>query len=47
VVHGHSITKDRQIDHRPDRINLDTGAFVSGVLSCLKLAPRHETGPRR
>jgi serine/threonine protein phosphatase 1 len=47
VVHGHSITKDRQIDHRPDRINLDTGAFVSGVLSCLKLAPRNETGPRR
>ena len=37
VVHGHSITKDHRIDRRPDRINLDTGAFKSGVLSSLSL----------
>lgn len=35
VVHGHTITKDRRIDCRADRINLDTGAFASGVLSTL------------
>jgi len=37
VVHGHSITKDHRIDRRPDRINLDTGAFKSGVLCSLSL----------
>jgi serine/threonine protein phosphatase 1 len=39
VVHGHSITKDCQIDQRPDRINLDTGAFRSGVLSSVAVQP--------
>ena len=39
VVHGHSITKDHRIDRRVDRINLDTGAFISGVLSSLYLDP--------
>ena len=37
VVHGHTITKEHRIDRRPHRINLDTGAFVSGVLSSLRL----------
>ena len=37
VVHGHSITKNHRIDRRSDRINLDTGAFKSGVLSSLSL----------
>jgi serine/threonine protein phosphatase 1 len=37
VVHGHSITRDHQIDHRSDRINLDSGAFCTGVLSSLRL----------
>ena len=37
VVHGHSITKNHRIDRRPYRINLDTGAFKSGVLSSLSL----------
>lgn len=37
VVHGHSITKDHRIDRQADRINLDTGAFRSGVLSSLRL----------
>ncbi len=40
VVHGHSITKDHQIERRPGRINLDTGAFSSGVLSSLRLGAR-------
>ncbi|MEB3199311.1 MAG: metallophosphoesterase [Synechococcaceae cyanobacterium] len=39
VVHGHSITGDHRIDRRADRINLDTGAFYSGVLSSLRLDP--------
>jgi len=39
VVHGHSITRDHRIDRRADRINLDTGAFTSGVLSSLRLDP--------
>lgn len=37
VVHGHSITRDHRIERRADRINLDTGAFRSGVLSSLRL----------
>jgi serine/threonine protein phosphatase 1 len=39
VVHGHTITRDHQIDRRPHRINLDTGAFCTGVLSSLLLDP--------
>jgi serine/threonine protein phosphatase 1 len=38
VVHGHTITRDHQIDRRPHRINLDTGAFTSGLLSSLAFA---------
>jgi len=35
VVHGHTSTKDHQIDIRPNRMNLDTGLFYKdGVLSC-------------
>ena len=39
VVHGHTITWNHQIDQRPDRINLDTGAFCTGVLTSLLLDP--------
>jgi serine/threonine protein phosphatase 1 len=35
VVHGH--TPVRSPDIRPNRINLDTGAFASEVLTCLVL----------
>ena len=47
VVHGHTITKDHRIDQRADRINLDTGAFTSGVLSSLSIYtcsdhPKHQ-----
>lgn len=43
VIHGHTITADYQIDQKPYRINLDTGAFCSGVLSSLRI----EIGARR
>ncbi len=35
VVHGH--TPVREIDIRPNRINIDTGAYATGRLSCLML----------
>lgn len=35
VVHGHSIS--RNIDVRANRIGIDTGAYDTGVLSCLVL----------
>jgi serine/threonine protein phosphatase 1 len=34
VVHGHTATYDRQVDIRPNRINLDTGLYDGGPLSC-------------
>ncbi len=33
VVHGH--TPVRELDVRPNRINIDTGAYATGRLSCL------------
>jgi serine/threonine protein phosphatase 1 len=35
VVHGH--TPVQQPDVRPNRINIDTGAFATGRLTCLRL----------
>jgi serine/threonine protein phosphatase 1 len=35
VVHGH--TPVREVDIRPNRINIDTGAYATGRLSCLVL----------
>jgi serine/threonine protein phosphatase 1 len=35
IVHGHSIFMEPQI--RPNRISIDTGAFATGVLTCLVL----------
>jgi serine/threonine protein phosphatase 1 len=35
VVHGHTITWEPEL--RPNRIGIDTGAFHSGVLTCLVL----------
>lgn len=35
VVHGHTSTKDFQIDCKPNRLNLDTGLFYpNGQLTC-------------
>jgi serine/threonine protein phosphatase 1 len=33
IVHGHSITED--VDEKPNRIGIDTGAFASGKLTAL------------
>ncbi len=33
VVHGHTITWSPEV--RPNRIGIDTGAFISGALTCL------------
>ena len=35
VVHGHTPPKDRQVDIRPNRINVDTGHYMGGPLSAL------------
>jgi serine/threonine protein phosphatase 1 len=35
IVHGHSITSE--VEWLPNRIGIDTGAFRSGVLTCLVL----------
>jgi serine/threonine protein phosphatase 1 len=35
VVHGH--TPVRQAEFRPNRINIDTGAYITGNLTCLVL----------
>lgn len=35
VVHGHTIAK--AVEHHPNRIAVDTGAFRTGVLSCVVL----------
>jgi serine/threonine protein phosphatase 1 len=35
IVHGH--TPVREIDNRKNRINVDTGAYRSGILSCVVL----------
>ena len=35
IVHGHSIAAEPQV--RPNRIGIDTGAFRTGVLTCLVL----------
>ena len=35
VVHGHTITAE--VDVQPNRIGIDTGAYVTGTLTCLVL----------
>lgn len=37
VVHGHTPSKDKQVDIRPNRINIDTGLYMGGALSCIAL----------
>ena len=34
VVHGHTSTKDRKVDIRHNRINVDTGLYMDGPLAC-------------
>jgi serine/threonine protein phosphatase 1 len=35
VVHGHTPT--REVEYRPNRINIDTGAYLSNRLTCLRI----------
>ena len=35
VVHGHTIS--REVEFRPNRIGIDTGAYASDTLTCLVL----------
>ena len=35
IVHGHTPSLDVEV--RPNRINIDTGAFATGRLTCLVL----------
>jgi len=35
IIHGHSITP--QVEQLPNRIGIDTGAYASGILTCLIL----------
>lgn len=49
VVHGHTIAK--AVEHHPNRIAVDTGAFRTGILSCVVLegaevALLTDAGPR-
>ncbi len=37
VVHGHTFRKDFQVARLPHRIGIDTGAFLSGRLTALRL----------
>ncbi len=34
VVHGHTVPKDKRIEIKPNRINLDSGLYKGGPLSC-------------
>jgi serine/threonine protein phosphatase 1 len=40
VVHGHSITD--HVEFLPNRIGIDTGAFHTGILTCLVLEADHQ-----
>jgi len=39
VVHGHTPTEDGKPDRRPNRLNIDTGAYVSGILTAVAVPP--------
>ncbi len=41
VVHGHTVT--REVEVRPNRIGIDTGAYATGCLTCLVLAGQTRT----
>jgi serine/threonine protein phosphatase 1 len=47
VVHGHTPVAEPEL--RANRINIDTGAFITGRLTCLRLngASREIIGARR
>jgi serine/threonine protein phosphatase 1 len=37
VVHGHTFRSDYSVTHLPHRIGIDTGAYISGILTALPL----------
>jgi serine/threonine protein phosphatase 1 len=39
VVHGHTFRRDFRVTRLPHRIGIDTGAFLSGKLTALRLDP--------
>lgn len=39
IVHGHTVTQE--VDERPNRIGIDTGAFASGILTAMGLEGSH------
>jgi len=39
VIHGHTPTEDAKPDKRPNRLNIDTGAYKSGVLTAVAVPP--------
>ena len=44
VVHGHTFRSDYRVTKLPHRIGIDTGAFMSGQLTALNLAPWADQG---
>jgi serine/threonine protein phosphatase 1 len=36
VVHGHTISRNRMPDRRPNRLGIDTGAFANGPLTAVE-----------
>jgi len=44
VVHGHTFRSDYRVTKLPHRIGIDTGAFMSGQLTALKLPPWADQG---
>jgi serine/threonine protein phosphatase 1 len=43
-VHGHTFRSDYRVTKLSHRIGIDTGAFMSGQLTTLKLGPRADQG---
>jgi len=37
VVHGHTATRDHKVEHLPNRLNIDTGLYRGGPLTCAVL----------
>ena len=44
VVHGHSFRHDFKVTRLPHRIGIDTGAYLSGVLTAMRLRPDQPPG---
>jgi serine/threonine protein phosphatase 1 len=38
VIHGHTICRNHQVDFQPNRLNIDTGLYDGGLLTCAVVA---------